>query len=292
MIKFRSGIGWLAYGLSLLATCFWAFWGILENFHEGWYFPDLGRNLQLMMIQYLSPMFLFGGLTLISIRFPRVGAGCFLLVGAFLMFKLSNYILPIPMLLLALLYFFGSPDNKKWKYRLLGMLPLLTLLILGTEPAWRVSGRLNDGNWAARRISGNGVDLIWAPRGPGWPDQGVNWYTADSICRYLEEDGTSLADQAQNIWRLPTVEEAVRSMHRGGENSQGYLDAQGAPVYVRNPDKETPLWNPHTPIIYWWTQTETSDQLAYIIVYDGKIWERTKGFRANYLGFRAVKKVP
>ena len=31
-------LGWIAVGLSIIITCFWAFWGIIENFHEDWYY--------------------------------------------------------------------------------------------------------------------------------------------------------------------------------------------------------------------------------------------------------------
>jgi hypothetical protein len=31
----RRGLGWVAVGLSSAIAALWAFWGILENFHEG-----------------------------------------------------------------------------------------------------------------------------------------------------------------------------------------------------------------------------------------------------------------
>ena len=34
----------------------WACWGSNENFHEGWYYPSIWRNIGLMFVQYLSPM--------------------------------------------------------------------------------------------------------------------------------------------------------------------------------------------------------------------------------------------
>ena len=37
-------------------ACFWAFWGIIENFHEGWYFDSTWSNLAPMFGQYLSFM--------------------------------------------------------------------------------------------------------------------------------------------------------------------------------------------------------------------------------------------
>jgi hypothetical protein len=29
--------GWIAVGFSTIITCIWAFWGIIENFHESWW---------------------------------------------------------------------------------------------------------------------------------------------------------------------------------------------------------------------------------------------------------------
>ena len=51
----RQIVGWVAVGLSIVITCFWAFWGIIETFHEGWYYESLLSNLGLTFVQYLSP---------------------------------------------------------------------------------------------------------------------------------------------------------------------------------------------------------------------------------------------
>ncbi len=154
----------------------------------------------------------------------------------------------------------------------------------------RVSQRVNDGNLEARLVEGNGVALIWAPDGPGWPRDGMDWVEAGEACQYLAEDGTALATTAQDIWRLPTVDEAVRSMSRHGKNSGGVWDAQSAQAsYQTRPDKESPLWNVYSQVIYWWTATEVDEEQAYMIVYDGKVWPRTKQLSQDYLGFRCVK---
>ena len=137
---------------------------------------------------------------------------------------------------------------------------------------------------------GNGVELVWAPDGPGWPRQGSNWYQAGRACQYLSGDGLSMAPAPQPVWRLPTVDEAVRSMARHGVNSAGVWDGEKAEAaYGTCPDKESPLWNIHSQVIYWWTATEVDEKRAYMIVYDGKVWPRSKEFRPAYLGFRCVK---
>jgi len=286
----RQIAGWVALGLSIVITCFWALWGILETFHEGWYHESLLSNLGLMFVQYLSPMLIFMGVTLISIFWPRFGGGlhiifALLVVWFFQAFSnAATFLIILPLIGLGLLYWFGHPRPRQIAVSLAIGFPLLTLTIFGIEPALRVSQRLDDGNIQARLVLGNGVNLIWAPDGSGWPRTGTDWYEAQQLCQYLDEDGLTLAPVPKHIWRLPTVDEAVRSMARHGQNSGGVWA-----TYKTTPDKESPLWNTHSQVIYWWTATEVDEEQTYIIVYDGKVWPRAKHFGPAYLGFRCVK---
>ncbi len=288
--------GWIAVTLSTIITSFWAFWGIIENFHEGWYFDSWLSNLGLMLVQYLSPMLLFMGVTLCAILWPRIGAGLhFILALAAVWFfeaysNAATFLIIVPLMGLGGLYWFGRPRPLKRAIYAAVALPLLTLLISAIEPVIRVSQRLDDGNLAARAVSGNGVDLIWAPAGPGWPPTGTDWYAAQQICQHLSEDGLTVTPEPLSIWHLPTAAEAVHSMTRHGRNSGGIWDPQTAQAtYETLPDKESPLWNTHSQVIYWWTATEVDADRAYIIAYDGQVWPRTKQFRPAYLGFRCVK---
>jgi len=292
----RQIVGWIAVGFSTLITCFWAFWGIVENFHEGWYYESLLSNVGLMFVQYLSPMLIFMAVTLISISWPRVGGGLhvvFALLAAWFFQAFTNtatFLLIVPLVGLGVLHWFGRPQPRKIAVSLAIGLPILTLTILGIEPVLRVSQRFDDGFLQARLVPGNGVNLIWAPDGPGWPRKGLNWSEAQQVCQYLGEDGLTPAPIPQHIWRLPTVDEAVRSMARHGQNSGGLWDAETAKVtYKTTPDKESPLWNAHSQVIYWWTATEVDEEHAYIIVYDGRVWPRAKQYSLAYLGFRCVK---
>jgi len=288
--------GWIAVGLSTAITCFWAFWGIIENFHEGWYYTSWFSNLGLMFVQYLSPMLIFMGVSLVSIYKPRIGGGLhviIVLLAAWFFHVFSNVgilLLLVPLIGIGALYWFGRPQPLKTAVALVVGLPFLTLLVAGIGPVLRVSQRLDDGNLEARLVQGNDVDLIWAPAGPGWPSSGLNWHEAQQVCQQLDENGLTLAPVQQYIWRLPTVEEAVRSMARQGLNSGGEWDPETVKAsYKTTPDKESPLWNIHSQVIYWWTATEIDDQKAYIIVYDGKVWPRFKNISPAYLGFRCVK---
>jgi hypothetical protein len=289
-------LGWLGLFVSVAITCFWAFWGSIENFHEGWYFESFLSNIGLMFLQYLSPMLIFLALTLLAIKWPRLGGGLHGIMAVFgLMFFQANSIaatllIILPLVGLGALYWFGRPRPRKNAIVLAIVLPVLTLLISGIAPAVRVAQRVDDGNLDARRVSGNGVILIWAPAGPGWPRQGGNWLHARKACQHLSDDGFSLEPDPVDIWRLPTVEEVVRSMALHGQNSAGTWDEEtGEATYQSKPDKESPLWNIYSQVIYWWTATEVDADKAYIIVYDGKVWPRNKQFGPAYLGYRCVK---
>jgi hypothetical protein len=240
-------------------------------------------------------MFLFIGLSLISIRWPWVGGSLHFAAALFALwfFHATPAILTMlvtPGMILGAGYFWGRPEPRQWAYYAIVVVPLITVIVCGAEPAWRVAHRVDDGNRGARHLNENGVDLIWAPKGPGWPLQGMSWFDAVERCRYLTADGLAIADTPQDIWRLPTVEEAVRSQCRLGANAQGTWDAaREAASYDVRPDKESPLWDLHSQIIYWWTATEVNEREAYIIVYDGKVWRRPKTAPWGYLGFRAVR---
>jgi hypothetical protein len=297
--RWRLVLGWLAVALSTFITCFWALWGIIENFHEGWYYESLLKNLALMLVQYLVVMLAFLGVTLVALYRPRLGACLFVATAVYAGWRFGwmrpsvrTVILP-PLLALAVLYWFGRPQPRRLALAVVVGLPVLTLLVCGAEPAWRVPRRFDDGDRGARRVEGNGVKLIWAPAGPGWPDDGVTWDEAKRRCRHLTADGTALADTPQNLWRLPTVAEAVASLCRHGENCGGTWDPATARASYRvMPDKETPLWNPHSQVIYWWTATEVDAKEAYMVVYNGQVYPRQKSSRHSYFAFRAVKDVP
>lgn len=287
--------GWIAVGFSTIIACFWAFWGIIENFHEGWYYKSWLPNVGLMFAQYLSPMLVFMSLSLLSILWPRIGGGLhgiLALLAAWFFHALTNtvtFFLIVPLLGIGMLYWFGRPHPRKVAVMLVIGLPVLTLIVAGIEPVFRVGQRLDDGNLQARLVHGNGVDLVWAPEGPGWPRAGTDWHKAQRVCQHLSEDGLTTAPVPQFIWRLPSVDEAVRSMSRYGQNSAGVWNAEMATAtYQTRPDKESPLWNVHSQVIYWWTATEVDPEHAYMIVYDGKVWSRAKNFGPDYMGFRCV----
>jgi hypothetical protein len=88
----------------------------------------------------------------------------------------------LPLVGLGLLYWYGRPKPRKLALALALGLPLLTLVLAGIAPVVRVSQRVDDGNLQARLAQGNGVALVWAPEGPGWPRAGGDWYEARGGC--------------------------------------------------------------------------------------------------------------
>jgi len=236
------------------------------------------------------------GVGIISIHWPRVGGVIHILaaiLAAWFFNIFTNTVIIfmlVPLVGIGLLYWYGSSIPRKVATQLMMGLPILVALIAGSVPAYRVSRRITARSLDAQMVQGNEITLTWAPSGPGWPQEGTDWHEAVQICQMLNVDGKIIGSEPQNIWRLPTAEEAVRSMAQHGENSGGVWDAQeGKASYDRRPDKEFPLWDIYSQIIYLWTATEVDQENAYIIVYDGKIWSRAKQLNMGYLGFRCVK---
>lgn len=300
--------GWLAVGFSLLAACVWACWGTVEGFHEGWHYHSVWRNLALNLA-YLIPMTIPMTFALLSLRWPLFGGGLHVLSGAALVtwyvwwihkrsgtFSFHDLIhivvfTAVVLIIVGILYMIGRPEPRRLAMGLMVGLPLGLCLVCAIEPAWRVTHRTHDGIRSARIVQGNGVELIWAPAGPGWPDHGnTSFAEAEWIVSLLNEDGLTCAQTPQNIWRLPTVEEVVRSLTRHGQNAGGLWNAAGRKAsYSVVPDKESPLWHVASPVIYWWTSSSTPDGNGiYTICYNGQVIFRRAGSMGS-LGFRAVK---
>lgn len=294
----RQILGWIGVGITVVLTGIWSFWGIVENFHEGWYSVSVWENLFMLFMQYLIFTLIFSALACLSLRFPRIGFVFHIVLAGFSVyfsgssFTVAYLMIAIPLILLGLLYLFGRPKPKKLAYLLIICVPLLIILVFGSINFIKVSQRVDDGDYGMRTIEGNGLTLIAAPRGPGWPDRGTTYYEAVEICKYLSEDGTQIMDEEQNIWRLPSVEEALKIMSLHEENCEGIWDPETEKAtYKMKPDKESPLWDVHSKVIYYWTSeiSDPDEEKAYIIVYDGGVFERYADSSYAYLSFRAVK---
>ena len=195
-------------------------------------------------------------------------------------------------------------------------LPVLVFVSVSVNMLPIVSSRQDDGIRDARLIEGQGVSLIWAPEGPGWnwqqpwggypswqsvalygvPPIGMDdkpgygkiedervYATAEdmaatNLCRYLSEDGLTLMDTPQNIWRMPTTDELVQSLGRHGENAGcewgGEVPQQADCDTI--PDKESPLWAADLAPIYYWSAESYSEREGYFVAYNGMVNAATK----------------
>lgn len=288
--------GWLAVGLSALLAGFWAYWGAIENFHEGWYASSLARNVALAIAQYLSPMLLVAGVGIAAVYWPRLGAALHVAagIGALWFFRASgagSALIAVPLVSLGLLYATGTASPRRWAVVMLTALPISIAITFGAGPARRVFARVDDRVRDARVVDGWGIRLLWAPSGPGWPaNGGLGWVAAADRCARLDASGKVAGSGPERLWRLPTVEEAVASMALHGVNARGRWDPdQRRATYERRPDKESPLWDTRSPVIYWWTGTAVDAHSAYMIAYDGNVFARSTGPKPLYFGFRCVR---
>jgi len=301
-MKAKNIFTWIAIAITCLFSCFWAFWGIIENFHEGWYYESTLMNIGLMLFQYLVFSLIFLLIGIIAIKWKKIGAILFILSGIIIpaigiRSNAAIFVFSIPLIITGVLFWFGELKNKKWAYIIIIGSPLLTLIISGIEPVIRVSQRIDDKNYEARIVEGNNVKLIWAPEGYGWATTSEqmndkSWKEVSDLVAHLNEDGKTLSDTVVNIWRLPSVGEAVASLTRNGKNCEGKWNQSTAKAtYDIMPDKESPLWKINSPIVYWWTLTEVNDSTAYRLVYNGGVQKQNKKIKMGSLGYRAVKQI-
>lgn len=291
-------MGWTAVVLSTIVISFWAWWGITENFHEGWFYASFIRNVGWMLYRYMSPMIVFLTLGVVAAAVPRVGGPLHILVAVLIpiLFPGRNLLalalIIVPLVILGVLYYRSSPPPFVQAFILLAVFPILLTMVLAIEPVTRIMSRVDDEYPGARVVRGNGVMLVWAPEGPGWPNVSIPWYEAREICRRLTLDGKSISDSVLDLWRLPTVDEAVRSMQRHGVNCNGVWDSVAKKaLYTMTPDKEPPLWKIYSPVVYWWTSTEIDTLYAYKIVCNGEVFPQDKRTRERAHSFRAVRAV-
>ena len=70
-MNLKNIIGWTGVLITVLFTAFWSFWGIIENFHEGWYEKNIIENILMMFAQYLLFTIVFSALGVLSIKFKK-----------------------------------------------------------------------------------------------------------------------------------------------------------------------------------------------------------------------------
>jgi len=195
--------------------------------------------------------------------------------------------------------------GRHYRFVLVVGVPILAFLIGPARQLPDMLARHDDGQRGMRTIAGNGVTLTWAPQGPGWnqpqPDGTYpSWNAIASyggsgagLCGHLSEDGLSLAATPIRAWRLPTVDEVLRSLTRGGTNAGcTSWDARSHhATCARPPDKETPLWAPDQPPIYYLTSTTAGEHHVLTVNYTAGITPHRRLATGRGVGYRCVKDV-
>lgn len=143
-----------------------------------------------------------------------------------------------------------------------------------------------------------GVAPVGLEGKPGYEDRDATGGNmgVTGLCRYLDKDGRTLMTEPQNIWRMPTADEIVRSLVRDGENAGCTWDggSQSAMCQV-TPDKETPLWIPDQLPIYYWAADEYGEHEAWYIPYTGghpmggPVSHQSKSWGNPRHGYRCVR---
>jgi hypothetical protein len=296
MAKWRVACGVGAVGLCIIVASYWSAWGTIENFHEGWYKKSLADNLTMALVQYLGLPLGFAFLAAVAIWKPRLGSALFVLAGILVnsvLFGFRNAVgiqlILIPCLLLAALFVFGLVPHRHIAIGIALGLPIAIIIGVGVPLAWKVSHRLSYIPDRPLLWATSSETLVWAPPGPGWSAIGVDYRQALNTCDHLTPDGRSVDAHPQHLWRLPTVGEAVRAMNRGGRVAGcGYSGNLGPQSCKSEPDKEAPMWDPYSPIIYWWTSTDDAIGSNLRVSYSAYVHAVSKR-RNGYTGFRAVR---
>jgi hypothetical protein len=172
----------------------------------------------------------------------------------------------------------------------------------GVGPSQGAGELLPGANLSWNEIAFYGVPPVGFEEKPGYVHR--NATEADmqntGLCRYLCEDGTALMSEPQDIWRMPTTDEIVRSLVRRGESAgctlRGAQDG-GIPQAdcAVQPNKDTPLWDPDASPIYYYSGQEYNKDSAWYVpytgggLYGGAISHQIKSAGNSRHGFRCVR---
>ncbi len=85
MIKEKGSniLGWIGVGITTIFSSIWAYWGSIENFHEGWYSVSIWENLFMLFFQYLLFAIVFVVLGVITLKWKIAGLILHILLAGF-----------------------------------------------------------------------------------------------------------------------------------------------------------------------------------------------------------------
>jgi hypothetical protein len=315
-------------------------------------------------------MFICWAFAFVGLTWPRLGGWIIFLVGgAFttwrwtlqahlgnltLVWALGWFPISAVFILIGILFFLDGrfrrqqqaiewqPPGQWWRRNLCYLIVYIPSLLIAIGVTLLflplISSRYDDGFRGSWHVNENGVNLIWAPAGPGWsegvgasqeagsllPGANPSWnelalfgahpvgfgekpnyaernatesdMQITGLCRYLSEDGLNLMVEPQDIWRMPTTDEIIRSLVRGGENAGCAWDSQSSKAEcLVQPNKDVPLWDPDTSPIYLYSSEEYDQDSAWHVpytgggLYGGTIGAQSKDGGNSRHGFRCVR---
>ena len=274
------------------------FLGVLGKYrelHEGWsYRRTLAQPRADGRPDYLPWMFIPMVAGLLGLWRPAIGvpAHLALATGIFRLFEVREVggLLGVPVLLLGGLYGYGRAVPVKWARRLLIGLPPSHRLSY-----WRLSGLARFyAPGECRHVNaadqGNGVDFVWAPAGPGGTRRASPGSRRGGAASDLTADGSARAAAPQHVWRLPTVDETVRTMIWRGQNAGGtWNGGVGRASFRVMPDKEAAATGIHTVRSSIGGRQTRSMRVAPIAWHQTAMSPLNKKVGAGYLACRCVR---
>lgn len=309
--------GYIGVLIMTLLISLWTFWAAGEMYYEGWWGAWYNR------LPYWGASIILLVLTLIAIKWSKIGGWILIILGTGFFiwwmslggFALNRFLVAFLLAglagLVGFLFLLESRFKKlkaKFLYFFVILIPLTIFLIVTIYFFPLLKNRIDNGDYGEQLIQGNGIELIWAPLGPGfWSDisgsreagellvgdnpswNEIAFYGKESIgfkemegdatvfdmenyglCRYLSEDGLSLMSEVQDIWRMPTVNEIIGSLISEGENAGCIWDGESSSAQCqKQPNKDTPLWFPQGSVIYYWSGEEYNGERAWYVPYTG-----------------------
>ncbi len=112
MSKKKQIAGWIAVSLTVIISSILAYWGAVENFHEGWY-SSIWENIFMLVFQYLLFTIVFVLLAIVMLKWKRIGLILHIATGLFCgwffsgaSFSVIGVLVIIPFIVLGLLYYY------------------------------------------------------------------------------------------------------------------------------------------------------------------------------------------
>jgi hypothetical protein len=234
-----------AYLFLLIATLLWAYWGVGEVFHEGWYPPYT------QIVFYFIPFTALLGIMALSIYLPLAG-GILVTAGGILYivmtviqsirqhtsllpsFWMAAAVIIIPGLLFIFDYVLKKRrryrEDKKtlfkrhWKMIMAVILSLVLIVSIGTPLAIRNLGRIPLDSHDGATIKGNEISLRLAGEGPGW------YYSNEKPLEFMGEQYRAFSWNEVALFGMDPVG------FEGKRYGPGYDGTEGSIYYATQED--------------------------------------------------------